>query len=670
MNDTVTNIADGTRLNVIEDSITFPGERLYRVELDVQGGDDAWRGISIQPGDAETKHLSGITAVSFDVIYKWRAGQDDTWDIEFSGWGKMPVDLEGLTRFAAFSGEPVETYAQARGIDLMKPDRPAQTGYGSQFYAELSVSGKVLDAYHLGDSESLGYDDGHPLGFYGRKRVTLYSQNSADLSGLTVRLYVQPKVVYSGSVWFSECRIEPTDPAQLPPELITEAFPAREPVVIKKAAVTPADPNIITSAADALAYLKGAADAGYLLYGVQNYRYEKGGGSYKGAPVGTSDVFDLAGTEPAVFGLDSLSLIGMENAWRMPEVLAAVTDEPADPANIPAYIEGSALRSIKAWENGAVPTLSMHMSDPGQVYDDYLNGNSNPFTGRSIYSGGVKYPWNFYGYGYDNSTRTKVDKADGRERSEHRPMLRIYKAVTGAGADRHDAGTLEVFNAYLDIVADYCLILQEHNVPVLLRPFHENSGDWFWWGPSGCENEDGGYSPDIFITNWRHLVDFLQRRGVRNALYVYSPNGADFDNTEKLGTGQFRPYAMTYPGDAYVDICAFDDYTTDQATLVSDIKYVTEFAAAHGKVAAASEVTGSPTDPNITEFIFNTLSDTEKMPVRLAYFLQWTPPSFAPYLKSPTRANSGAANAYIRALGAENIILSNRTADWRAEQHV
>jgi hypothetical protein len=108
-------------------------------------------------------------------------------------------------------------------------------------------------------------------------------------------------------------------------------------------------------------------------------------------------------------------------------------------------------------------------------------------------------------------------------------------------------------------------------------------------------------------------------------------------------------------------VCAFDDYTTDKDTLVSDIKYATDFAASHGKISAASEVTGSPTDPAITDFLFTTLADTSAFKQNLAYLLQWTPPSFAPYLVSPTRANSGAVNEYISALGAENIILADRT---------
>jgi mannan endo-1,4-beta-mannosidase len=273
----------------------------------------------------------------------------------------------------------------------------------------------------------------------------------------------------------------------------------------------------------------------------------------------------------------------------------------------------------------------------------------------------MKYPWNFHGYGYGNSTRTPKDERDGRERSPHMTMQRMYKSITGQSADPHDTGVLDVFNAYLDICADYCLLLQENEIPVLFRPFHENSGDWFWWGNSGCEDENGQYAPEIFKRIWQYTVEYMLAKDVHNCIYVYSPNGSDFDNEAKLGTDAFRPYAITYPGNDWVDICAYDDYTRDEAAMRGDIHTVSRFAAQNGKLAAASEVTGSPTDPAITDYLFRSLTDTAHLPVNLAYMLQWTPPSFAPFLVSPTRANSGAGNAFIKALSNKRIILANET---------
>lgn len=36
--------------------------------------------------------------------------------------------------------------------------------------------------------------------------------------------------------------------------------------------------------------------------------------------------------------------------------------------------------------------------------------------------------------------------------------------------------------ADIDKVADYLLLLQQKNIPVIWRPLHEAGGGWFWWG--------------------------------------------------------------------------------------------------------------------------------------------------------------------------------------------
>jgi len=47
----------------------------------------------------------------------------------------------------------------------------------------------------------------------------------------------------------------------------------------------------------------------------------------------------------------------------------------------------------------------------------------------------------------------------------------------------------------IEDLAEQLLILQEQNIPILFRPFHEaegynntdGSGAWFWWGSAGAE---------------------------------------------------------------------------------------------------------------------------------------------------------------------------------------
>jgi mannan endo-1,4-beta-mannosidase len=92
----------------------------------------------------------------------------------------------------------------------------------------------------------------------------------------------------------------------------------------------------------------------------------------------------------------------------------------------------------------------------------------------------------------------------------------------------------------LDIMAAGLKELQDAEVVVLWRPFHEMNGGWFWWGAR---------QPDAFIRLWRHMFDYFTRtKGLNNLLWVYSPNHG-------------AKTADYYPGDRYVDLVGLDAYT-------------------------------------------------------------------------------------------------------------
>lgn len=92
----------------------------------------------------------------------------------------------------------------------------------------------------------------------------------------------------------------------------------------------------------------------------------------------------------------------------------------------------------------------------------------------------------------------------------------------------------------LDTLAAGLQELKDAGVPVLWRPFHEMNGGWFWWGAK---------PPADFIKVWRHMFDyFTHTKQLDNLLWVYGPN-------HRADTGDY------YPGDAYVDLVAFDAYT-------------------------------------------------------------------------------------------------------------
>lgn len=99
----------------------------------------------------------------------------------------------------------------------------------------------------------------------------------------------------------------------------------------------------------------------------------------------------------------------------------------------------------------------------------------------------------------------------------------------------------ETLIAGMDKAAEALKELQEQDIPVLWRPFHEFDGGWFWWGKGGPEN---------FKKLWIIMYDrYTKYHQLDYLIWVlgYSGNGKDYDKW--------------YPGDEYVDIIGADSYT-------------------------------------------------------------------------------------------------------------
>lgn len=152
----------------------------------------------------------------------------------------------------------------------------------------------------------------------------------------------------------------------------------------------------------------------------------------------------------------------------------------------------------------------------------------------------------------------------------------------------NDEAVAEKYRLWLDRVADFMLSLRRADgelVPVIFRPYHELSGNWFWWCASQCSVED-------YVALWRYTIDYLRDKGVHNMLVSYSMAG--YETIEE--------FAERYPGDDYVDIVGFDiyHYSTGEAyiadmTVRADV--ARKFAEEHGKLWAVCE-TGYETIPD------------------------------------------------------------------------
>jgi mannan endo-1,4-beta-mannosidase len=82
-------------------------------------------------------------------------------------------------------------------------------------------------------------------------------------------------------------------------------------------------------------------------------------------------------------------------------------------------------------------------------------------------------------------------------------------------------------------------------VPVVFRPFHENNGNWFWWGAKHS-------TPQDYKRLFQFTVDYFRNeKNIHHVLYAYSPD-RQFETEQE--------YLERYPGDRYVDIIGTDNY--------------------------------------------------------------------------------------------------------------
>ncbi len=118
-------------------------------------------------------------------------------------------------------------------------------------------------------------------------------------------------------------------------------------------------------------------------------------------------------------------------------------------------------------------------------------------------------------------------------------------------------GTWEnvIVKADLEELADYLLLLQNKNIPLIWRPLHEAAGNiyeynggtaWFWWGYDGAE---------VYKNIWIYMFNYFKNKGVNNLIWVWTTQTNDDD---------------FYPGDDYVDIIGRDVYGEDSGTSIAE----------------------------------------------------------------------------------------------------
>jgi len=140
---------------------------------------------------------------------------------------------------------------------------------------------------------------------------------------------------------------------------------------------------------------------------------------------------------------------------------------------------------------------------------------------------------------------------------------------------------------YLQKLFKFALFLKQlrgpkgESIPVIFRPYHEQNGDWFWWGRTRCTEED-------YIDLWQLTVNYLRDTlRVHNLIYAFSPDGHHFNSKAE--------YFGEYPGNDFVDILGVDYYFWNGSSeLITKFQqrlvYTVQNAQEKGKLPALTEV--------------------------------------------------------------------------------
>lgn len=228
---------------------------------------------------------------------------------------------------------------------------------------------------------------------------------------------------------------------------------------------------------------------------------------------GRSDIKDVCGSHPAVYGWD-IGELDLE-AGGVTYVLKA--------ADIRKYV-------LQVYKSGGVNTISWHLFNPVTGKDPWADTKTPNNTVSMILPGG----------------------------SHHSQFMeRLDRAGAFLASLRDESGQL---------------------IPIVFRPWHEHTGNWFWWGQIHC-------TPDEYIQLFRFTILHLrQKHGLNNLLVAYSPY---------VGFNSAAEYLEKYPGDDMVDVFGVNDYTVlrrkETEKLIFSLETAAEIAAQKGKIAAFTE---------------------------------------------------------------------------------
>lgn len=252
-----------------------------------------------------------------------------------------------------------------------------------------------------------------------------------------------------------------------------------------------------------------------------------------------SDEFEIAGSYPAVYGWD-VSGIGLGG---------------------PTNVDGVAYDEIRDWiiegyQRGSVITISWHMT--------------NPVTGENF---------------YDRTSAVSTILPGGANHAEYIDWLDAFaefdRSLTVSGVPWNE---------------------NEHQIPVIFRPFHEHNCRFFWWGRRVPEAPNENATEDEYIELWQFTVEYLRDQAdLHNLIYAYSPS-ARCIHRDNLADGRVddlasfqTEYFYAYPGDDYVDVLGLDNYADVELYHLGAYMNLLDYLV---ETANQYDETDDPDDPN------------------------------------------------------------------------
>ncbi len=176
---------------------------------------------------------------------------------------------------------------------------------------------------------------------------------------------------------------------------------------------------------------------------------------------------------------------------------------------------------------------------------------------------------------------------------------------------------------WLDRVASFLYSLKTKEgvyIPILFRPFHELTGNWFWW----CKNTS---TAEEFKQLWQFTLAYLRdKKNLHHLVYVY--NTADYNSDSE--------FLERYPGDEWADLLSFDRYqfeysdSTFNKILLAQLSILNRLATIKNKPAALAE-TGFEGIPSSTWWTKTLYPLLKKYP--LSYVLVWRNHGYMPSIQ-------------------------------------